>query len=151
MEKRHKEKRQNLEAIETLKKNIREKGDVTEKEFSSIMKHSSNSAVDPAKGQKTKAREGTVLDQVKRAVIPKAKRGESGRIGGGRFNAKFADDKAALKSKNPGSKDKKEKKSSGNFKDKFAKKDFKKPGGNDFKKDKFNKAKKVGGGFKNRR
>lgn len=102
MEKRHKEKRQNLEAIEDLKKNIREKGDVSEKEFTKIMKHSGNSAVDPAKGQKTKPREGTVLDQVKRAVIPKAKRGESGRIGGGRFNAKFADDKAALKSKNPG-------------------------------------------------
>lgn len=147
MEKRHKEKRQNLEAIENLKKNIREKGDVSEKEFSNIMKHNANSAMDPAKGQKTKPKDGSVLDQVKRAVIPKAKRGESGRLGKGRFNAKFSEDKAELKSKN---KNKAEKK------DKFAKKDFKKPGGSNFKSDfkkdnKFNKAKKVGGGFKNRR
>ena len=53
------------------------------------MLHGSKSGIDPKKGQKTKARDGNVIDQVKRAVIPKAKRGESGRVGGGRFNARF--------------------------------------------------------------
>ena len=101
--------------------------------------------MDPAKGQKTKPKDGSVLDQVKRAVIPKAKRGESGRLGKGRFNARFSEDKAELKSKNQNNKKNAEKK-----------KDFKKPGGSNFKSDfkkdnKFNKAKKVGGGFKNRR
>ena len=33
MDKRHKEKRENLDAIETLKKTVREKGDVDDKEF----------------------------------------------------------------------------------------------------------------------
>ena len=38
MDKRHQEKRDNIEAIETLKKTVREKGDVDEKEFDSIMR-----------------------------------------------------------------------------------------------------------------
>ena len=62
MDKRHKEKRSNLEAIEQLKKTVREKGDVTEKEFDKIMMKGSSVGMDPVKGQKTKPRDGTVID-----------------------------------------------------------------------------------------
>ena len=66
-------------------------------------------------------------------MIPKAKRGEAGRVGKGRFNAKFEAEKAALKS---GGKDKKY----GGKGDR----------GGGFKKDRTDnfRAKKVGGGFK---
>jgi len=83
-EKRHQEKRQNMEAISELKEKIKSKsGDVDDKEFNKIMMNKgSQRGVDPRRGQKTQKKD-TVLDQVRYA---KAKKGEAGRVGKGRFN-----------------------------------------------------------------
>ena len=90
MEKRHKEKRQNIEAIEELKKTVREKGDVNDKEFDKIMRNTGSKAgLDQVKGERRSKSEGKgkekVLDQVKRDY-PKVRKGEHGRVGTGRFN-----------------------------------------------------------------
>ena len=56
-----------------------------------MMSHGSKQGLDPQKGQKTKQRQ-TVVNQIKSA-FPKAKKGEQGRVGGGRFNRQVAYDR----------------------------------------------------------
>lgn len=100
--KRHEEKRENTAAIDTLKTRIRtEGGDIDEKEVNKIMSTGSQMGLDPKKGEKTKSKT-KVLDKIKGKVkdlekkdsksVPfgKAKKGESGREGSGRFNREFA-------------------------------------------------------------
>jgi len=104
--KRHQEKRDNMNAIDELKKAVREKqGDVGEKEFDRIMKKSaSRQGLDPEKGKRTHRKE-SVMDQVRGGKrdksgaggpesgspsYPTARRGEEGRVGEGRFNRSFA-------------------------------------------------------------
>ena len=97
MDKRHAEKRSNMEAIEAIKKTVREKGEIDDKEFDKIMKSKgSKEGLDPEKGQKTKARDGNTLDKAKAIQYPKARKGEQGRVGAGRFNRSFAQEKAKL-------------------------------------------------------
>ena len=72
-------------------------------------------------------------------MIPKVKKGEAGRVGKGRFNAKFEAEKAALKS---GGKDKQPNKKFGGKGDRNDRGGFKKDRTDNFR------AKKVGGGFK---
>lgn len=65
-----------------MKKTVREKGDVNDKEFDAIMKSKgSKEGLDPEKGQKTKRRDGNALDKAKQVSYPKIKKGESGRVG----------------------------------------------------------------------
>ena len=120
--KRHQEKRENVNAIEELKKAVRAKqGDVSEKEFDKIMKkNASKQGLDPEKGKRTEKRV-SVMDQIKMRgkrdqtrspsdnqmpVFPRAKKGEEGRVSTGRFNRSFAMEKMKLLS--GGSKDAKQ-------------------------------------------
>jgi len=94
-QKRHQEKRDNVAAIDELKEKIKKSGgDIETKEFDKIMlKTGSKEGLDPAKGQKTKERV-KVVDQIKNKQAPapfaRAKKGEAGRLGKGRFNREFA-------------------------------------------------------------
>ena len=76
-QKRHQEKKDNLQAIDVLKDKIKSTGgDIEEKDFNSIMmKQGSKVGLDPEKGKKTMKRE-SVMDQIR---FGKAKKGEAGR------------------------------------------------------------------------
>lgn len=104
-----------MNAIEELKKAVREKqGDVGEKEFDRIMKkNASRQGLDPEKGKRTQRKE-SVMDQIRNKggkrdgrsapggpdsgspSFPRARRGEEGRVGEGRFNRSFAMEKMKL-------------------------------------------------------
>lgn len=69
---------------------------MSEKEVNKIMMSGSQMGLDPKKGEKTKSRT-KVLDKIKgkdggKGSVPfgKAKKGEEGRVGKGRFNREFA-------------------------------------------------------------
>lgn len=78
-----------MAAIGELKEKIREKGhNMEDKDFDKIMRTTASKVgLDPKKGEKTKKRTD-VLSQIKNTPnpFPKAKKGERGRIGEGRFN-----------------------------------------------------------------
>ena len=105
-EKRHKEKRENLEAIKTLKEKINKQGgDIDDKDFNKIMlQKGSKMGMDPQKGKRTEERT-KVLDQIKQ--FPRAKKGEDGRVGKGRFNRDYAIKKASGEKWKPNHKSKK--------------------------------------------
>ena len=113
-QKRHQEKRENMNAINILKDKIKSGANVGDKEFNSIMMSSgSKMGLDPRKGEKTKSKQ-TVIGQIKGQKplkempnFAKAKRGESGRVGGGRFNRELAFERHEKTGSKNGYKDKK--------------------------------------------
>lgn len=123
-----------MNAIDELKSKIKEKGgDMSDKDFDKIMKQKgSKQGLDPEKGKRTERRTN-VLDQIKNKgqkpgttqdaapFFAKAKKGEAGRVGAGRFNRQFAMEKEKLLQGNDKNKPSDASRTNNGFKSKFNK------------------------------
>lgn len=85
-----------MEAINILKQKIKDGKEVGDKEFNSIMlSNASKSGLDQQKGTRPNFKKQSAIGQIKQQnPFPKAKKGETGRIGKGRFNRTIAQERS---------------------------------------------------------